>query len=235
MYQNDIAELGREEVDWAGGSLNRPRSKTPKGPCVRYKLWPETFALLKRFKSKADVDNGRGGNRAILTDEDKPLVRQWIEGGKMRRYDTIRSALLTTAEKTGIGKSPKLFRKTSASELASSLHAPLVDIFLCHSPKSLADKHYVALTDDVLDGAMTYLHGRYFGGGKTPDGVTRPGGRVPPGEIDRQSPPPPQWQPCGPLRIFPPRIFRDRPFEKFSAPAIRSSATLRRKMLHERA
>lgn len=163
MYQNDIAELGKNEVDWEGGAITRPRSKTPSGPVVRCKLWPETFALLQKFKAKPNVSNGRGGFRCLLTDADKPLSIQWLEEGKMRRYDVIRTALNVTFAKVGWNKPPKLFRKTAASELASSDHRSMVDVFLCHTAKSIADKHYVALTPDALDGAIDYLRVRLLG------------------------------------------------------------------------
>ena len=44
MYQNDIAELRSEEVDWKAGALSRARSKTRKrgGPVVTYRLWLAT-------------------------------------------------------------------------------------------------------------------------------------------------------------------------------------------------
>jgi len=45
MYQNDLAELRQDEVDWARGTIKRARSKTRERgePVVTYKLWPETF------------------------------------------------------------------------------------------------------------------------------------------------------------------------------------------------
>src|SRR5262249_6925428 len=54
MYQNDIAELCKDEVNWTKGVVTRARSKTRerKGPVVTYKLWPETFTLLKRCRAK---------------------------------------------------------------------------------------------------------------------------------------------------------------------------------------
>src|SRR5581483_7474991 len=46
MYQNDIAELHREDINWTKGTITRARSKTRErhGPIVTYKLWPETLA-----------------------------------------------------------------------------------------------------------------------------------------------------------------------------------------------
>ena len=55
MYQNDLAELRTDEVDWKAGTITRARSKTRErnGQVVTYKLWPETFALLKRYRARA--------------------------------------------------------------------------------------------------------------------------------------------------------------------------------------
>lgn len=57
MYQNDIAELRSEELDWKKGTVTRARSKTRErhGPVVTYKLWPETFALLKKYRAKGEL------------------------------------------------------------------------------------------------------------------------------------------------------------------------------------
>jgi hypothetical protein len=54
MYQNDIAEMRKDEVDWKAGTLTRARSKTRErnGPVVTYKRWPETFAPLKKHRAK---------------------------------------------------------------------------------------------------------------------------------------------------------------------------------------
>jgi hypothetical protein len=51
------------------------------------------------------VPNDRGGNRVLLTDENKPLVCYWMEEGKQRRYDIIQSAFFRLWEKVGLKKS----------------------------------------------------------------------------------------------------------------------------------
>ncbi len=67
MYQNDISELGEDEVDFEAGTITRPRSKTPNGPVVKYKLWPETLVLLKKFRHKDEkVLNERGAARVLV-------------------------------------------------------------------------------------------------------------------------------------------------------------------------
>ncbi len=54
MYQNDIAELRRDEVSWSKGTVTRARSKTRErqGPVVTYRLWPETFSLLRSIRRR---------------------------------------------------------------------------------------------------------------------------------------------------------------------------------------
>jgi integrase len=114
MYQNDIAELKSAEVDWKKGTLSRARSKTRErgAPFVTYKLWPETFALLKKHRSDGEL--------ALTTDEGNPLVRYWIgRDGKFRRYDAIQSAWNRLGDKMGgkIRLGIKHLRKTSATML----------------------------------------------------------------------------------------------------------------------
>ena len=64
MYQNDIAELRQEEVNWKKGTITRARSKTRErnGPVVTYKLWPETLCLLKKHRAtgRAGAHHRRG-------------------------------------------------------------------------------------------------------------------------------------------------------------------------------
>ena len=100
MYQNDIAELRQDEVNWTESTLTRARSKTRErhGPVVTYKLWPETFALLSQHCS--------AGDRVLVTDEGNPLVREWLEDGRYRKYDAVRSAWFRLAEKTGREEEP---------------------------------------------------------------------------------------------------------------------------------
>src|SRR5262249_35294296 len=99
MYQNDIAELLKEEVNWSKGTITRARSKTRdrNGPGGTYELWPETLSLLKKHRA-------REGELALTTDEGKPLVRAWLEEGAARRYDVIQSAWTRLAAKMRVKK-----------------------------------------------------------------------------------------------------------------------------------
>jgi integrase len=161
MYQNDIAELLADDVDWRKGTLTRARSKTRErgGPVVTYRLWPETFALLKRHRAEGEL--------ALTTDEGNPLVRYWLEDGKMRRYDAIQSAWSRLAEKMSSGKirlGMKHLRKTSATVLGQHLHFKFyANHFLADSPKSIADRHYVHANDAEFFDALNWLRGQVLG------------------------------------------------------------------------
>jgi integrase len=158
MYQNDIAELHREEVHWGKGTLTRARSKTRErsGPVVTYKLWPETFSLLKEHRAK-------DGELVLTTDEGNPLVRYWLEEGQMRRYDVIQSAWTRLAGKLGVRKvrlGMKHLRKTSASLLARHPQYKFyANHFLADSPRTVADRHYVTPSDDEFFQALDWLRG----------------------------------------------------------------------------
>lgn len=161
MYQNDIAELLAEEVNWSKGIITRARSKTRErnGPVVTYKLWPETFTLLKRQRAK-------GSELALTTDKGKPLVRYWLENGVMKRYDLIQWGWTKIAAKLGVKKirlGMKHLRKTSASLLGQHPQYKFyANYFLADSPKGMADKHYVQPSEEEFTQALEWLRGQIF-------------------------------------------------------------------------
>lgn len=156
MYQNDIAELYRAEVNWRQGTLTRARSKTRErhGPVVTYKLWPETLALLKKYHAKE-------GDLVLTTEDGNPLVRYWLEDGNMRRYDCIQGAWTRLAAKMGRKKMRlglKHLRKTSASLLGEHPHYKFYALhFLADSPKNVADRHYVKPSEEEFAEALAWL------------------------------------------------------------------------------
>ena len=159
MYQNDIAELHRDEVGWTKGTITRARSKTRErnGPVVTYRLWPETFALLKKHRTKQ-------GELALTTDEGNPLVRYWLENGACRRYDVIHSAWTRLAGKLGVQKmrlGMKHLRKTSATLLgAHPQYKYFAGHFLADSPKGMDQRHYVRPNDEEFFLALDWLRGQ---------------------------------------------------------------------------
>jgi integrase len=165
MYQNDVAELRRDEVNWAKGTVTRARSKTRerKGPVVTYKLWPETLALLRRHRA-AD------GELALTTDEGKPLVRCWLEDGRVRRYDVVQSAWGRLAARMGVQKirlGMKHLRKTAATILGQHPQYKFYcNHFLADSPRTVADRHYVIPSDKEFFLALDWLRGQLLGAAK---------------------------------------------------------------------
>ena len=165
FYQNDIAELDETEVNWDEETITRPRSKIQSAAAkTTWKLWPETLELLKEFRAKKQVPNKRGKNRVILTEDGSPLVvGELRDNGKLLRYDVIQSAIGRLQEKTGRKWAFKHLRKTSASELgAHPVYAQYVQHFLAHSPKGMADRHYVRPDNDQFFAALNWLRGRFM-------------------------------------------------------------------------
>ena len=172
MYQNDIAELEQHEVNLTAGTLTRKRSKTgdrKDAVEVTYRLWPETVALLKKYKSKLQVRNpdqdaSRGGFLWFSTDEGNILVRYWLEGGKQRRYDCVHTAWQQLQGKTGFKKAFKVLRKTAATMLGEHKdYKYYVDYFLAHSPKSVKDRSYQRPADAEFFEACTWLRENLLG------------------------------------------------------------------------
>ncbi len=155
MYQNYIAELRADEIDWNKGTIRRSRSKTRErgGPVVTYRLWPETIALLKKHRAKGEL--------ALATDEGNPLVKYWLEDGAMRRYDSVQSAWSRLATKMGLQKHRlglKHLRKTASSLLATHPRFKFYcNHFLADSPRSVADSHYVVPSDAEFFEALDWL------------------------------------------------------------------------------
>jgi len=161
MYQSDIADLRRDEVNWRRGTVKRARSKTRTrgGPVVTYRLWPETLALLRRHRAGE-------GDLALLTENGNPLVKYWMEDGKMRRYDVIQSAWARLGK--SMDKKPRLglkhLRKTASTLLGSHPQYKFyANHFLADSPKTIADRHYVVPSDEEFFEALGWLRGQILG------------------------------------------------------------------------
>jgi integrase len=160
MYQHDIAELRNAEVNWSKGTVTRARSKTRErgAPVITYKLWPETFARLKRYR--------KDGELALTTEDGNPLVRYWIDGEGSHRYDAIRSAWNRLAERMGqkFRLGTKHLRKTSATLLGSHPQYKYYGgHFLADSPKGMDQKHYVRPSDPEFFEALGWLRGQVLG------------------------------------------------------------------------
>ena len=160
LTQKDIADLLHSEVDWQSGRIVRKRSKTKKRetcPVVNYKLWPDTFRLLKQYRSSHPT-------LALVNDRGNPLRQLALkDGDKLRTNDSIRKALLVAYRDMKIEQlPPKLFRKTSSTLIYNAKQFRGLDgLFLGHAPDSVATTNYNAVGDTILDEAIDYLAKQY--------------------------------------------------------------------------
>jgi integrase len=161
MYQNDLAELRNDEVNWKAATITRLRSKTRErnGQVVTYKLWPETFKLLKKFRATGEL--------ALTNEEGNPLVRYWLDDGKLKRYDCVHAAWTRVAAKMGLTKMRlglKHLRKTSSTVLGQHPQFKYyAAYFLADSPKGMDQRHYVKPSEEEFFSALTWLESRLLG------------------------------------------------------------------------
>jgi integrase len=167
MYQKDIADLKDTEVDWNAGTITRRRSKTKdaKGsPTVTYRLWPQTFALLKEFRSGGELVLLTGDNRAWVRAEPKSGGKILQCDGIARNYRRLIAAYKKKNPDKPLAARPlKELRKTSASKLDEhGEYGRYAQHFLGQSPRSIADRHYITPSQARFDMALEWL-GRGYG------------------------------------------------------------------------
>jgi len=161
--QVDVSDLKPDELDWERGYITRKRSKTTdvaNAPKVSYPLWTETLRLLKKFGQ-------RSGERVLLNEDGGPLrvedVKEVNGTEKYSKTDNVASAYYRLirklkAKKLIAHKCLKQLRKTSPSMLESnSKYDHLARHFLGHSPRGVADKHYISPDQILFDEAVKWL------------------------------------------------------------------------------
>ncbi len=161
MTQVDISNLRHDQVDWRKKRIRRKRSKTEDWenvPVTDCPLWPETYKLLAKFRSDHP-------ERVLVNEKGKALKREWLrEDGKMTKVDNIRTACVRVFVKLKADKKPlKLIRNTSASLLDAEYGRQISQHFLGHSPRSIAEKHYIAPDQGKFDNAITWLGEQFLG------------------------------------------------------------------------
>jgi integrase len=155
MLQTDISDLKQSEVNWTTGMITRKRSKTRKNsktPRVKWKLWPQTFKLLKQFRSSDPA-------RALLNENGKQLVSSEVVDGELKQTDCIRLAYTRVCKRLRIKCKPlKLLRKTGSSAIHKHKDfATLDSLWLGHAPNTMAGQHYSQADFERLDEAIDYL------------------------------------------------------------------------------
>ncbi len=154
MLAKDINDLRQDEVDWAGGVITRKRSKASKNdavPVVRYKLWGRTFEELKKWRSDdAEV--------ALLTQTGQRWIQPKQKEGAWQRSDCIASALRVYLRRAKVDKPPKALRATAATKMGEHpTYKFYAQYFLGHSPRGIAEKHYVKPSEKEFFQALAWL------------------------------------------------------------------------------
>jgi integrase len=153
MTQKDVSDLKDSEVDWKRGTITRKRSKTRSRkdtPIVCYKLWPETFASLKKHRS--------GKESVLLTKTGKTYLRQAHEGGKLVSRDIIAGSFRQLCKRLDFTKQMKQLRKTSATMLESHpVYGRFTSHFLGHAPATIKERHYAKPDQALFDEAVLWL------------------------------------------------------------------------------
>lgn len=156
MTNVDISDLTKEMVK--DGYLTRRRIKTGDHadvPTVSYRLWPETAALLGKFKSDHL-------ELWLVSATGTKLVENRIEDGEVKTKDLIYLNWKRQVKDCPI----PLFKFRSVSATLLESHPSFgryVPHFLGHSPKTLKEKHYAAPSQEVFDQAMDWLRQQLFG------------------------------------------------------------------------
>jgi integrase len=166
--QGDLATLRKVELRLKEGRIVRQRAKTrrhPNPPLVNYKLWPKTLRLLKSHISEHPelVFLTKRGTRLIVS-----MMVKRSDGDHHVRYDTVCRTYGKLRKKHSElpNKSLKFLRKTGSTKLRGETKYMLLDqLYLGHSHKTIADRHYNAFDGEPhppLDEAITWL-GKEFG------------------------------------------------------------------------
>jgi integrase len=161
MYQGDISDLTKEQVDLTSRRITRRRSKTednPDTPIVSYRLWERTAALLAKF-----LDKDNGNPLALLHERGMALQRKWIDSdGKLQHICYITAAYNPVKQRLGLRHSLGKLRKTSSNLIFNNpKYRHLSTLFLGHSPRSVAERFYVENAAETLDEAIAWLATQY--------------------------------------------------------------------------
>ena len=153
MTNADLGGLTWEMINRTTWVLTRRRAKTgdnPNSPTVSYKLWTETVAALKELGVK---ENGL----VFMTSNGKPMYDvHYTENGKPSKKDMFANKWqrLKPACTIPLAK----FRSIGSTYLKHDEQwRGYVDLFLAHTPKTLADINYSAESDPPFFRALAFI------------------------------------------------------------------------------
>jgi integrase len=171
---SEIGQLEKDEYNPVKGRITHKRCKvkdSPNAPTVCYKLWNETRELLDQ-----EIENRKNYPKhsetvdcLLVNSNGKPLWYEYVADGKSSRSNNISTDFKRLLDKLRKDDStvPKItyyqFRRTSASLIYNEHKYRMYnELWLAHSPRSVADRHYNALDDTILDDCIDWLHARIF-------------------------------------------------------------------------
>ena len=168
---SEIGQLQKEEYDPVEGKITHKRCKTknsPNVPEVCFLLWDNTKELLDR--AIAQCEDGQKCPYLLVNRNGKPLWYEYVADGKSKKYDNISTdfkRLMTKLRKDDPAVpaiSYYQFRKTSATLIYNEPQYRIYnELWLAHSPKSVADRHYNNPDRTILDETILWLRGKIFG------------------------------------------------------------------------
>lgn len=149
--QQDLADLRVDEFD--GKAITRARSKTRKHGIEprRYPLWSDVLAGIEKFKAAS-------GDLLLTNADGRALVQSAIVDGKLQKSDAIKSAYYRLGVKLKRELPPlKLLRSTGSTLIAEVADKDVAEWYLCHAGKSIADQHYIKISNERLAAALSAL------------------------------------------------------------------------------
>ena len=153
MYQGDVGQLLKSEINLELGTITRRRSKRKNGGLtVTYHLWPCVVELLKKHMSNHPT--------LALTDESGACLWEDTKGKSTK--DTIGGRYESIKRKLDLPQL-KALRKTGATLIANQFDKDLADYYLAHGTDDVADKHYIRHQNDRLLEATEALKQAFFG------------------------------------------------------------------------
>lgn len=136
-------------IDLRKKTAVRRRAKTgdqESTPTVRYRLWKETIAALKKIEKRPPL--------LFVGPASKP--RYYVRWDEAKQKDVKRDDFSQVWKGSAIplGKLRSIASTALKEELA---YRPYVDLFLAHAPESLADKNYAAEADKPFFEALEFV------------------------------------------------------------------------------
>ena len=154
--------FGSDEVNWKQGTITRARSKTRerKGPVVTYKLWPETFALLRKYRAQGRAGSDQRGGQPAGQDMAERTARCSDMTRSTRRGTGWQQKMGLTKMRLGM----KHLRKTSATVLGQHPQYKFyATYFLADSPKGWINAITSSRVRAEFFSASVWLRGQLLG------------------------------------------------------------------------